>query len=191
MALSPRNHYHSGRDHIKAEDIEMGTSASTAEFEAPLPFVCIDQVKSKPGSTAVSSNRPVQEDVRQPSLLPEVRLSFSEERRAPIDADGRKKILINQAVSSPKVSRWIVFDLWFNTYRRFFTLTILLNLSGIILAVLGHFPYAENHLGSLVLGNLLCAILMRNELWFRCLYIIAIYTLRTVCTTEHEPFRRR
>jgi hypothetical protein len=56
----------------------------------------------------------------------------------------------------------------------------LLNLAGIIMAALGRFPYAENHLGALVLGNLLMAILMRNELWFRFMYLVAIYGLRSV-----------
>jgi len=77
-------------------------------------------------------------------------------------------------------SRWILFQLWFNTYKKFFTLVTLLNLAGIIMAALGRFPYAENHLGALVLGNLLCAILMRNELFLRLLYMIAIYGLRSV-----------
>jgi len=79
-----------------------------------------------------------------------------------------------------KISRWTLANLWFNTYRKFFTFVTLLNLTGIIMASLNRFPYAENHLGALVLGNLLCAILMRNELFLRFLYIISIYGLRGV-----------
>lgn len=79
-----------------------------------------------------------------------------------------------------KVSRWIKFQLWFNTYRKFFTFVTLLNLVGIIMAALDRFHYAEKHLGAMVLGNLLCAILMRNELFLRFLYVIAIYGLRWV-----------
>ncbi|AEO60343.1 hypothetical protein MYCTH_2068307 [Thermothelomyces thermophilus ATCC 42464] len=78
-----------------------------------------------------------------------------------------------------KPSKWILFQLWFNTYRKFFTFVTLLNLAGIILAALGRFPYAENHLGALVLGNLLMAIMMRNELFLRFLYLISIYGLRS------------
>ena len=81
-----------------------------------------------------------------------------------------------------KVSRWIRFQLWFNTYRKFFTFVTLFNLTGIIMAALNRFPYAEKHLGALVLGNLLCAILMRNELFLRFLYLIAIHGLRGVRT---------
>jgi hypothetical protein len=84
-----------------------------------------------------------------------------------------------------KISRWILFQLWFNTYRKFFTFVTLLNLTGIILAARGRFKYAEDHLGALVLGNLLTAILMRNELWMRFLYLIAIYGLRSVSSTRH------
>lgn len=84
---------------------------------------------------------------------------------------------------SPTKRRWILFQLWFNTYRKFFTLVTLLNLVGIIMAAANRFPYAENHLGALVLGNLLMAILMRNELFLRILYIISIYGLRSVCSS--------
>ena len=86
-----------------------------------------------------------------------------------------------------KISAWILFVLWFNTYRKFFTFVTLLNLTGIILTAVGRFPYAENHLGALVLGNLLCAILMRNELFLRFLYIIAIYGLRSVRFFLYHP----
>lgn len=79
-----------------------------------------------------------------------------------------------------KISRWTLFRLWFNTYRQFFTFITLLNLVGMILAGVGRFPYAQNHIGALVLGNLLFAVLMRNELLLRILYTIAIYGLRSV-----------
>ncbi|KAL2268045.1 hypothetical protein VTJ83DRAFT_2891 [Remersonia thermophila] len=78
-----------------------------------------------------------------------------------------------------KVSKWIRFQLWFNTYRKFFTFVTLFNLVGIIMAAIGRFPYAENHLGAIVLGNLLMAVLMRNELFLRFLYLISIYGLRS------------
>jgi hypothetical protein len=52
------------------------------------------------------------------------------------------------------------------------------------MAALGHFKYAENHTGALVLGNLLLAIMMRNELWMRFLYLVAIYGLRSVRTSS-------
>lgn len=86
----------------------------------------------------------------------------------------------------PKVSRWILFQLWFNPYRKFFTFVMLLNMTGIIMAALGRFRYADHHLGALVLGNLLLAVLMRNELFLRFLYTIAIYGLRSVGLLYHS-----
>jgi hypothetical protein len=74
-------------------------------------------------------------------------------------------------------------------YRRFFTFVVLLNLVGIILAAVGKFKYAENHLGALVLGNLLMAILMRNELFVRFLYLLTIYGLRSVRRYPHQNLR--
>jgi len=79
----------------------------------------------------------------------------------------------------PKITRWIRFQVWFTAYRKFFIFVTLLNPAGIIMALLNRFPYAEKHLGALVLGNLLCAILMRNELFLRFLYTFAIYGLRS------------
>jgi hypothetical protein len=89
------------------------------------------------------------------------------------------------SVPSPKppvrhTRRRTKFRLWFNTYRRFFVFCVTLNGVGIVLAALDKFPYARNHLGALVLGNLLMAILMRNELFLRFLYLIAIHGLRWV-----------
>ncbi|EAQ91992.1 hypothetical protein CHGG_00227 [Chaetomium globosum CBS 148.51] len=81
--------------------------------------------------------------------------------------------------AKPKPSRWILFQLWFNTYRKFFTFVTVLNLVGIAFAAADKWDYARNHLGALVLGNLLMAVLMRNELFLRFLYLISIYGLRS------------
>ncbi|KAJ7209717.1 hypothetical protein GGX14DRAFT_631699 [Mycena pura] len=74
--------------------------------------------------------------------------------------------------SKPKASRAIRFQLWFNTYRKFFTLTVTLNLIGLILAATGKWQYPRKYTGAFVLGNLQVAILMRNELFGRFLYLI-------------------
>ncbi|GJJ08479.1 hypothetical protein Clacol_002697 [Clathrus columnatus] len=71
-----------------------------------------------------------------------------------------------------KVSKWILWKIWFNTYRKFFTFVMTLNLTGVVLAATGHFPYARKYTGALVLGNLYAAILVRNELFGRFLYLI-------------------
>lgn len=84
-------------------------------------------------------------------------------------------------VIDKSVSRWVLFHLWFNTYRKLFLLCTSLNLTAMISAELGHFSYAIHNSGAMVLGNLLFAVLMRNELFLRLLYTMAIYGLRSVC----------
>ncbi|KAJ7350454.1 hypothetical protein DFH08DRAFT_110779 [Mycena albidolilacea] len=69
-------------------------------------------------------------------------------------------------------SRMIRFRLWFNTYRKFYTLTVTLNLIGLILAATGKWHYPRHYTGAFVLGNLQCAILMRNEFFGRFLYLV-------------------
>ncbi|KAK3316857.1 hypothetical protein B0H66DRAFT_306716 [Apodospora peruviana] len=127
---------------------------------------------------------PIHEGITPFSSVPALSLSWPPGWKIPdgakvVERDQGRKPSITNIKPKEKISRWILFVLWFNTYRKFFTFVTLLNLTGIILAALGRFPYAENHLGALVLGNLLMAILMRNELFLRVLYIVAIYGLRS------------
>ncbi|KAJ7496960.1 hypothetical protein FB451DRAFT_209097 [Mycena latifolia] len=74
--------------------------------------------------------------------------------------------------SKRQVSRTIEFQLWFNTYRKLFCLTIMLNFIGLVLAATGKWEYPRRYTGAFVLGNLQAAILMRNELFGRFLYLI-------------------
>ena len=46
-----------------------------------------------------------------------------------------------------------------------------LNVIGLFLTISGVWTYPENYTGAFVLGNLLTAILMRNELFGRFLYL--------------------
>jgi hypothetical protein len=71
-----------------------------------------------------------------------------------------------------KVSRAIRFSLWFNTYRKFFVFTVTLNLIGLILAATNVWTYPRHYTGGFLLGNLFAAILVRNELFGRLLYLI-------------------
>ncbi|KAI0003273.1 hypothetical protein BJV74DRAFT_764575 [Russula compacta] len=71
-----------------------------------------------------------------------------------------------------KVSKWILWQLWFNTYRKLFTFVFTLNMVGIGLAASGHFPYSMKWTSAMALGNLNFAILMRNELFGRLLYLL-------------------
>ncbi|KAJ7287243.1 hypothetical protein C8J57DRAFT_580227 [Mycena rebaudengoi] len=74
--------------------------------------------------------------------------------------------------SKVKTSRFIRFQLWFNTYRKLYLLTVTLNLAGLLLAATGKWQYPRQYTGAFVLGNLQVAILMRNELFGRFLYLI-------------------
>ncbi|KAF8806530.1 hypothetical protein BYT27DRAFT_7101950 [Phlegmacium glaucopus] len=87
------------------------------------------------------------------------------------------KLLINVELPPPRKrlehrpSRWIRFWLWFNTYRKFFTFVMIFNLIGLFLTISGTWTYPRRYTSALVLGNFLMAILVRNELFGRFLYL--------------------
>ncbi|KAL6705995.1 hypothetical protein ACN47E_006097 [Coniothyrium glycines] len=182
MGLSPENRNPVGHRHNALDDAEKGMYDSTTELKAPLPFAYLNQEKAyhienvaSPLSGTVS---PIHQGITPLSSVPELSLTFPATGRA-TDANKLQTVVKKSTPIKPKISRWILFDLWFNTYRKLFAIVTLLNLTGIIMAALSRFSYAENHLGALVLGNLLFAVLMRNELFIRFLYIVAIYGLRS------------
>lgn len=92
-----------------------------------------------------------------------------------------------------QTSRCIQFGLWFNTYRsvgsitplmrsyqvvehyayrKFFIFVLTVNTIGILLAGVNIWTYPRKYTGAFVVGNLFTAILMRNELFGRVLYLI-------------------
>ncbi|KAF5383475.1 hypothetical protein D9757_006122 [Collybiopsis confluens] len=75
------------------------------------------------------------------------------------------------ATTRPKISRWIKFSLWFNTYRKFFLLTVIINVVGLVLAAAGVWQYPREYTSAFILGNLQTALLVRNELFGRFLYL--------------------
>lgn len=56
--------------------------------------------------------------------------------------------------------------------RKFYIFVASMNAIGIFLAAIGEWQYPRKYTGAFVLGNLLTAILMRNELFGRFLYLI-------------------
>lgn len=64
---------------------------------------------------------------------------------------------------------------------KFFTFVISINLTGLILAIFNIWTYPRNYTGAFVLGNLLFAILMRNELFGRFLYLFVNTLFAKVC----------
>jgi len=71
-----------------------------------------------------------------------------------------------------KVPLWILWTLWFNTYRKFFVFCFSLNMIGLGLAASGHFQYGVDHAGAIAVANFNIAILMRNEVFGRLLYLL-------------------
>ena len=65
--------------------------------------------------------------------------------------------------------------------RKFFTFIVLLNIVGLTLAILDVWPYPRSYTDALALGNLLTAILVRNELFGRVLYLLVNRLFAKVC----------
>lgn len=185
MSNSRQAHSVGGQSQDSLDDAEKGMHDSTLALTAPVPFVYTDQSRPTQFNSLLSPVSPVHEGITPCASVPELSLPQPAKQKA-CHIEIAEEPVKKPAPTKPKISRWILFELWFNVYRRFFTFVVLFNVLGIILAALGRFKYAENHLGALVLGNLLCAILMRNELFVRFLYVLAIYGLRSVSTLSYE-----
>lgn len=178
MSNSQQVHAIANQSQDSLDDAEKGIYDSTVTLTAPPPFVYTSPGRTTHLHLSLSPVSPVHEGITPCTSVPELALpkpAKNEVRHVEVVTELKKPAPVR-----PTISRWILFELWFNVYRRFFTLVVVFNLIGIILAATGHFEYAENHLGALVLGNLLMAILMRNELFVRFLYLVAIYGLRSV-----------
>ena len=141
------------------------------------------------GSTTVSAPGSIDEKVDD-----------GEKVKPPVVISSEVVPVSNVTPSKPptkKVSKWILWTLWFNTYRlvsiimstsllvvflivppvpapltrKLFTFVVTLNMVGLVLAASGHFPYALRWTSAMALGNLNFAVLMRNELFGRFLYL--------------------
>jgi hypothetical protein len=112
------------------------------------------------------------------------------------------------AKNKKKAGKWTLWTLWFNMYRcmslmshlaafltllpilftrKLFTIVVALNAVGIAFAASGHFQYAEKWTRAMALGNLNCAILMRNELFGRSLYLFVNTFFAKVTTPGFSP----
>ncbi|TFK55255.1 hypothetical protein OE88DRAFT_1710897 [Heliocybe sulcata] len=69
------------------------------------------------------------------------------------------------------ISKWILFQLWYNTYRKLFTICFGLNMIAFGCTISGYWPYAQRYTGAMIVGNLQMTCLMRNELFGRTLYL--------------------
>ncbi|KAF8891767.1 hypothetical protein BD779DRAFT_1610493 [Infundibulicybe gibba] len=112
-------------------------------------------------------------------------------RNAPPQRSRFSKALPDIPKPAPKAvkhntSRWIRFQLWFNTYRKFFTFVMTINMIGVVLAATNTWSYPRQYTSALVLGNLQTAILMRNELFGRFLYLFV-----NTCFAKWTPLKFR
>jgi hypothetical protein len=200
----PESHIYSATSHDSLSDAEQGIYYSPEAIPVtPLPFVFLGQQRQLSNESGFGT--PIHQGITPLSSVPELSLSFPTNKTRPANASKlatvvaapppsstdstEKKAAVIAVQKKRKVSRWTLFQLWFNTYRKFFVFVTTLNGVGIVLAALGRWKYAENHLGALVLGNLLMAIMFRNELWMRFLYTVFIYGLKGVCVVILSPLR--
>ncbi|KAF5316939.1 hypothetical protein D9611_003994 [Ephemerocybe angulata] len=131
-----------------------------------------------------------------PYALPPPKLKASDYRKtlppipssgfAPPSAEPKPQLSPPPRKKLAKVSRWIRWQLWFNTYRKFFMVVITFNVLSMILAVTGVWDYPRRYTGAMVLGNLYTAILIRNEMFGRFLYLVV-----TTCFAKWPPLKFR
>ncbi|XP_057828340.2 adenylate-forming reductase 06235-like [Cryptomeria japonica] len=65
----------------------------------------------------------------------------------------------------------------FTVYKRLFITTFALNVTALILAATGHFPYAEKETVLFSVGNILALVLCRSEVFLRILFWVAVKML--------------
>jgi len=131
----------------------------------------LDPEKGLLDSQAVSYNG----DVKAPMSTVEISPAFPKEKDPAVTTTTKEVIVAAKSSKPPpkpkkKVPLWIVWTLWFNTYRKFFTFCFGFNMIGLALAASGHFPYGVKYSGAIVVANFNTAILMRNEVFGRLLY---------------------
>ncbi|KAH6968115.1 hypothetical protein DER45DRAFT_638422 [Fusarium avenaceum] len=159
------NHDHQHDSTTQEVDVEKGLST---ELECLPKRPTAAYLATNPTTSVVTQGH-------QPKTLP----TLPEESIPAPYREVTKSIPIPSNPTDERTSRWTLLHLWFNTYRKFFVLCTSLNLAAMIAAGLGHFPYAVRNSGAMVLGNLLFAVLVRNELFLRFLYLVTIYGLRS------------
>ncbi|EPT05897.1 hypothetical protein FOMPIDRAFT_1110294 [Fomitopsis schrenkii] len=70
----------------------------------------------------------------------------------------------------PTTPNRILWILWYDMYRKLFTISFSVNIIMFGFAVSGHWPYAYRYGGAMAVGNFNVSVLVRNEIFGRCLY---------------------
>ncbi|KAA8519683.1 hypothetical protein F0562_013872 [Nyssa sinensis] len=82
--------------------------------------------------------------------------------------------------SKPKESRLSIILLdqgLFTVYKRLFVVCLILNITGLVLAATGHFPYARRRATLFSIGNILALTLCRSEAFLRVVFWLAVSIL--------------
>ncbi|TKY71815.1 hypothetical protein E2542_SST00547 [Spatholobus suberectus] len=64
----------------------------------------------------------------------------------------------------------------FTVYKRLFIICLTLNVTGLVLAATGHFPYARNRVSLFSIGNILALSLSRSEAFLRVVFWLTVKT---------------
>ncbi|TFK20782.1 hypothetical protein FA15DRAFT_112343 [Coprinopsis marcescibilis] len=143
-----------------AETVNTTTSASSTTSEPPTAALPSPQANKAKASTYRKTLPPIPADPEPKHL--------QQQQHQPV----ARPVLTPRSEFKKPVGKWIRWQLWFNTYRKFFTVVISFNLIVLFTAVANVWQYPRQHSGAMVLGNLYVAILIRNELFGRFLYLI-------------------
>ncbi|KAH9901176.1 hypothetical protein C8Q73DRAFT_233673 [Cubamyces lactineus] len=82
----------------------------------------------------------------------------------------RDPYALQKGAPKKKTSKVIIAKLWYNTYRKLFTIAFSINMIMFGFAVSGHWPYAVKFAGAFAVANFNVSILVRNEIFGRILY---------------------
>ncbi|KAG8967116.1 hypothetical protein FRC03_010671 [Tulasnella sp. 419] len=147
---------------------------SALNLNTPIPPLSLDSTKETPAPEplptpdSASSEDVKEKKVDEAQAVVLATLANEEIKKATAEV---KHVEVKQPTatpqSGPQATKWVKFLLFFNTYRKLFTLVVILNGVGLLMAALDKFPYARKNNGAFILGNLLMAVMMRNELFLR------------------------
>ncbi|EKM82963.1 hypothetical protein AGABI1DRAFT_111490 [Agaricus bisporus var. burnettii JB137-S8] len=173
-------------DISQAGDIEGGnhepwTHQDAPQGSAPVPTSSQPPLDRSSPPSAAEPSKEAKEIVEAKGTTPEAQQTPPEAQQAAPEApqtkpEGQPAKPEGQAVKKPKppphkYSKWVLFRLYFNTYRKFFVFVVAFNLTGLIISACEDFPYAHQYAGTIAVANLNFAVLMRNEIFGRALYL--------------------
>lgn len=145
-------------EQVYAVDLPMPPSLTASE--GPTRINSVADLKDLPPPLPTSDEKPLASEKKVETVTVAKEVSTAVKKPSPPKPKWKR------------ASRWVRFKLWYNTYRKFFTVVVTLNAIGLLLAALNVWTYPRHYTGAFILGNLLTAILVRNELFGRFLYLV-------------------